>query len=201
MMDTIALGREAWQRIKKNERATWTDWLAIGYAMQAGRNAAMKIAGCNRPLGRKYTAVIRHWLETSGFADLDNQERWKSIFVVEHLAAIEKWRATLPETTRLHLNHPCAVMSHFKRATGCKQRQNHKNGISPSVRPSAVALPAQDRIRVVYDALRATRSGDLMILALAATKALDAFNAGQQPPADPAQPRPANHAAEQHAAA
>src|SRR5262245_57809908 len=48
----IAEGEAAWTRLSKSR--TFEDWRAVGRALMAGRNRAMREAGTNRPWGKQY---------------------------------------------------------------------------------------------------------------------------------------------------
>jgi hypothetical protein len=59
---TIAAGRDAWQRLRERERATWSDWLIVGRALIIGRTEALKIAKTNCPVGSRYNSAMGRWL-------------------------------------------------------------------------------------------------------------------------------------------
>ncbi|MET4372560.1 hypothetical protein ABIA99_005269 [Bradyrhizobium sp. LB12.1] len=43
--DKVALGREAWQRIRARGEKTFADWVLIGKALAIGRAECLRIAG------------------------------------------------------------------------------------------------------------------------------------------------------------
>ena len=49
----VRQGTAAWKRLKKDK--SWTDWLAVGEALQVGRELAMYQAGTNEPSGKGYS--------------------------------------------------------------------------------------------------------------------------------------------------
>jgi hypothetical protein len=48
--EIVRLGRAAWERLKKG-RASWSDWVLVGLALQEGRAIAMRNAGVSSPIG------------------------------------------------------------------------------------------------------------------------------------------------------
>jgi hypothetical protein len=103
----IKRGQDAWQRHKSD--ATWTDWLAIGEALDIGRSDAMAAAGTNKPEGSRYNKLFGKWLKDHGFDDIDQGDRKRLFDVLEHRSEIEQWRKSLPQTTRLRLNNPSTI--------------------------------------------------------------------------------------------
>jgi hypothetical protein len=119
---TVRLAQEAWHRLRHDQ--TWDDWRQVGAAHVIGRNGAMHEAGVNRPLGRRYQAAFAAWLKKCGFENLDKADRSRLFVVMDHLDEIETWRATLPPTERLRLNHPSAVLRKWKSAHAASPNQN-----------------------------------------------------------------------------
>jgi len=74
-------------------------------------------AHLNKPEGRNYNAAFGRWQKQCGFADLDKAARSRLFEMMDHLAEIEAWRATLTVTRRLDLNHPTSVVRRWKAAT------------------------------------------------------------------------------------
>jgi hypothetical protein len=112
----IKTGVECWQAIGRAE--SFEAWVKIGKALQIGRDHALKTTGANRPEGRRYCAEFSQWIERHGFAEMQKSVRSVSIELVEHLAEIESWRATLPEKQRKRLVHPLSVTRRWRAATG-----------------------------------------------------------------------------------
>jgi hypothetical protein len=111
----ITLGQAAWHRLRKG--STFEDWKQVGAAHVIGRAAAMHEARINKPEGRNYNAAFGRWQQRCGFEDLDKAARSRLFEMMDHLAGIETWRATLTVTQRLDLNHPTAIMRRWKAAT------------------------------------------------------------------------------------
>jgi hypothetical protein len=111
----IQRGKDAWKKHKSD--ATWLDWIAIGEAHMLLRQEAMSTAHTNQPIGSRYNADFGDLLRRHGFDDMDKADRARLFEVMEHRVAIEQWRATLPQTTRLRVNHPSTVLRRWKAAT------------------------------------------------------------------------------------
>ena len=121
---TILHGQEAWHRLGRDH--TWEDWKQVGAALVIGRSGAMREAGVNRPVGRRYNAAFAAWLEEFGFENLDKADRSRLFAVIDHLQQIETWRATLTPPERFRLNHPSAVFRKWKSANAISQNQNSR---------------------------------------------------------------------------
>jgi hypothetical protein len=126
--DTLRRGQEAWHRLKKG--STFGDWKQVGAAHVLGRTAAMREAHVNKPEGRNYSAAFGRWQKQYGFEDLDKAARSRLFEMMDHLAAIEAWRATLTVTQRLDLNHPNSVVRRWKAATA-KPKEANEHKVSP----------------------------------------------------------------------
>jgi hypothetical protein len=111
----IVLAKAAWHRLKKG--STFEDWKQVGAAHVIGRTAAMSEAHVNKPEGRNYNVAFGRWQQQCGFEDLDKAARSRLFEMMDHLAKIEAWRATLTVTQRLDLNHPTAIVRRWKAAT------------------------------------------------------------------------------------
>jgi hypothetical protein len=121
---TILHGQEAWHRLGRDH--TWENWSHVGAALLIGRSGAMREAGVNRPVGRRYNVLFAAWLNKFGFENLDKADRSRLFAVMDHLHEIETWRATLTPTQRLRLNHPSAVFRKWKSANAISQNQNSR---------------------------------------------------------------------------
>jgi hypothetical protein len=113
--DDVRAGQEAWQRLRSN--ATWEDWKQVGKAHVIGRAAAMREAHVNRPTGRRYNECFGAWQRKFGFENLDKGDRARLFEVMDRLAEIEDWLATLTTTERLRLNHPSSITRRWKALT------------------------------------------------------------------------------------
>jgi hypothetical protein len=111
----IRSGREALDRIANCQ--AWADWLSIGAALLIGRNAAMREANTNQPVGRRYNEVFGDWLARLGFDRIDKSVRARLMECMDHRAEIETWRSTLAINKRMELNHPTTVLRHWRAAT------------------------------------------------------------------------------------
>jgi hypothetical protein len=144
---TIRCGQEAWHRLKKG--STFEDWKQVGAAHVLGRTEAMREAHVNKPEGRNYNAAFGRWQKRCGFEDLDKAARSRLFEMMDHLAQIETWRATLTVTQRLDLNHPTSVVRRWRAATA-KPKQEDEHKVSPvqKLKDELVNLQEQnDRMR------------------------------------------------------
>jgi hypothetical protein len=193
--DPIEAGRAAWQRLRQEGRRSWDDWMLVAKALAAGRSKAMLQAKANRPVGTTYVRIFGAWLREHDLADMDNQARYRALICLEHIVAIEAWRATLTQRERDRWNHPNSCWLHYRRslkpASAAPSRfvkasmPSHKHG-----RP--IHWP-QDCVRRAHEAMLKSRSHDLLVLARCALEAairsetdlVELLNA-----APPASPRP-----------
>jgi hypothetical protein len=63
----IERGQAAWQRLLSNEQETWSDWLAIGEAIEEASAAMMRALGLNRPEGKRWADNFGDGLRETGF--------------------------------------------------------------------------------------------------------------------------------------
>jgi hypothetical protein len=115
--DAIAEGRAAWAQIRQRALSTWTNWLSVGHALIAGRNAVMRQTGSNRPFGGKYNQAMGVWLKANGFETINTQERYSAIKCAESETEIEAWRETLNDVQRRRYQSANANLNYWKRAT------------------------------------------------------------------------------------
>ena len=94
--DAVALGLEAWARLKKG--TSWEDWKLIGKALLVGKEEVLKKTSGKK--GRRYIEEFSHWIEEHGFGEIDKADRTKLISIMENLEEIEEWRASLTEWQR-----------------------------------------------------------------------------------------------------
>jgi hypothetical protein len=162
----IKRGQEAWHRHKNN--ATWNDWLAIGEALQIGRQDAMAAAGTNQPAGSKYNAVFGEWLARHQFDDIDKSDRSRLMEVMDNLAAVNVWRETLTQTARLRYNHPNTVLRKWKATVAPKKPKDESK---PTLRDTNIHLSEElETMKAHVAELEAARESDVVSLALTATE-------------------------------
>jgi len=150
--DIIRAGQEAWQRLRSH--ATWQDWKQVGKAHVAGRGTAMREAHVNEPSGHRYKEAFGSWQKQCGFEALDKGDRARLFEVMDHLAEIEAWLATLAATERMRLNHPTTVLRKWKKSTAVPD---------PSVikKPSPYAQLQDAHQQLIEDHHRLEREIDL----------------------------------------
>jgi hypothetical protein len=164
--DMIAAGRAAWERLRQEGRRSWDDWVLVAKALAAGRSKAMQKAKCNKPVGTTYVRIFGAWLREHDLADMDNQARYRALVCLEHIVAIEAWRATLTQRERDRWNHPNSCWMHYRRSlkpasvaprrvvnTKAKKGYGH-----------AVHWP-QDVVKRVAMAIRENYSADCFVMA------------------------------------
>ena len=108
-------GQAAWKRLQKCK--SWSDWMAVGEALLAGRTVAMQAAETNRPEGKAYNQIFSQWIARYGLSEIDKSARAKLLYVMEHRGEIEDFRAHLPINVRMELNHPVSVLRRWQAAT------------------------------------------------------------------------------------
>lgn len=125
---SVAAGT-AWKWIKSGEKKieeiqkrTVIEWKRIGEGFRIGRAWARREAGIpdgtNQPidgrLGRGFSTKFHEWLAAYGLADIDEKTRHDlSKFMDSN--DIQAWHAALPDSKRLKLNHPTAIVRAWKR--------------------------------------------------------------------------------------
>ena len=97
----------------------WSDWIAVGRAVEVGRAEAMRQAHTNAPKGRLYADALHRWLLRTGLIKVigDKGARTRLLELIEHLPKVAAWRNTLPANKRLELNHPNSVWRSWKKST------------------------------------------------------------------------------------
>ena len=88
----------------------------------------MHTAHVNKPEGRRYNQEYSDLLKAYGFAGIDKAVRSKLFFILDNIAAIEKWLATVPANKRLELNHPQTIWRAYQRTVV----REPKDGKKPS---------------------------------------------------------------------
>jgi len=111
--DPVALGREAWLRIKDAAPKNWDNWKALGEALLIGRQEAMARAN-GRTSGKTYSRAFYDWLQLQGLGDIDKSDRAKLIQIMDNLEEVEALRATWSEGERAKRNCPSAIWQPWK---------------------------------------------------------------------------------------
>ena len=173
--DAVSDGVAAWSRIRERERASWADRVAVGRALIIGRAVSLGTAETNRPVGSRYNRAMGQWLREHDLADINNQERYRCLLVLENLPAISAWRDGLDEAKRRRLNHPNAIWAHWRQSTKpAAPRQKVAEDASPSQMVYAAAEAArrgkaiyrsQAALRRAHQAMLDAGSNDLLVLA------------------------------------
>jgi hypothetical protein len=161
-MDTIEAGRDAWQRLQAHQRTAWTDWVTVGRALQAGRAAALVAAKVKTPFGAVYTRMFGTWLRENGLDGVGQQVRHRLLKCMEHLDAIERWRATLTEVRRSKYNHPDGVWAHWHRDMQAGPPRAYSRPYRPLNTSGGRATHAGYHRAVSFDQDMVKRAGDAM---------------------------------------
>ncbi len=103
-MRTIRAGRDAWRAIDKAQ--SFEAWRSIGAALAIGKAHALRVTGANRAAGQHYCREFGKWVKENGFDHMPKSTRSHAIEMFENIAAIEAWRANLPEKQRRRLGGP-----------------------------------------------------------------------------------------------
>ena len=107
-------GRQAWKSLKSDE--TWEKWVAIGRAIEIGRNETMRALHTNQPKGGQWGRVFGAWLDENGFDEIDKGVRSRLQNCLDHQTEIDAWRQNIGLAQRLQLNHPNAVWRRWQAA-------------------------------------------------------------------------------------
>jgi hypothetical protein len=110
------------KRIEEIQRRTVIEWKKIGEGFRIGRAWAKREAGIadgtNQPidgrLGRGFSTKFSEWLAAYGLNDIDEKTRHDLSKFMDS-AEIQAWHAALPDSKRLKLNHPTAIVRAWKR--------------------------------------------------------------------------------------
>jgi hypothetical protein len=150
--ETVRRGQHAWARVRGNH--TWDDWLQVGAALGILRTEAMREAHVNDPFGRIYNEAFGALLGKFGFENIDKGDRARLFEVMDKLAEIERWRATLTQSQRLPLNHPTTVLRRWKTAMVVTSPQDpRKASAVAKLKQSIVALSEENhRLKREVDA-------------------------------------------------
>jgi hypothetical protein len=141
----IQSGTEALGRLTSD--CTWCDWCQVGEALLVGRHAAMREANTNRPEGRPYNEAFGRWLGRYGFDKLDRGDRTRLLECMQHLSAIEVWRATLTTNQRLQWNHPATVLRRWKAVHVVAKSEKKPSPFAETKQALADQIEENDRLR------------------------------------------------------
>ncbi len=158
---TIRAGRDAWQAIDK--AGSFEAWRSIGAALAIGKAHALRVTGANRASGQRYCQEFGKWVEEHGFDQMPRSTRSHAIEMFENIAAIEAWRATLPDKQRRRLRGPQINVRRWRASTANgKSLIDLKREAMRAWRRfvgCAQALPA-DQARSLWQAALAEVSGE-----------------------------------------
>ena len=164
---TIAAGKSAWVRLKK-DGSRLHDFKLIGEALLAGRRVCMQQVNAARPRGVRYVVAYSHWLQTHDFDEIVKTTRQTSALIAENWTEVSAWLRTLPAERRTRLCHPQVVWREFQtrnrkpKAARDKDKTTWRNrqGISELQAKLAVdavrrIMPCDDPAEIVSTAFRA----------------------------------------------
>jgi hypothetical protein len=126
----VERGRQAWRSLRNDE--TFEKWIAIGRAIEIGRNEMMRLLHSNRPAGAQWSRVFGAWLSENGFDEIDKGVRSRLQNCLDNLPAIEMWRQNIGLGQRLQLNHPNTVWRKWQAAKEMPQRADRSTSPPPN---------------------------------------------------------------------
>lgn len=112
--EAVRRGQRAWESLRNGE--SWENWITVGRAIEAGRNAIMRILHTNVPKGKAYNTHFTPFLTETGFDKIDAAVRTRLQKCLDNLPDIEQWRSGIGLGRRLELNHPTAVWRAYEKA-------------------------------------------------------------------------------------
>jgi hypothetical protein len=125
----VERGRQAWKSLRSDE--TFEKWIAIGRAIEIGRNETMRALHTNRPFGAQWSRVFGAWLSENGFDEIDKGVRSRLQNCLDNLPAIEAWRQNIGLGQRLQLNHPNTVWRKWHAAARAAAPTKNDGSTSP----------------------------------------------------------------------
>jgi hypothetical protein len=119
-IDIIAAAQEAARRLIGGQ--CYEDWKAVGLAARILRGQAMVEAGTNKPEGKRYAAAFSRKIADAKLDKILGGNEHKALRsrlldLIDHIDAVEAWRATLPTNRRLELNYPITVWKQWQKST------------------------------------------------------------------------------------
>jgi hypothetical protein len=113
----IMEGALALRRIHAHE--DYHHWHAVGRALLRLQHEAMHLSGSNSPQGRAYTAMrAALGSRVPDLETINKTARAHAVWLAQNFAAVEAWRATLPDDARLQMNHPSVIRRRYDAAHG-----------------------------------------------------------------------------------
>jgi len=137
-------GRKAISKLEwdAKKRLTYDTWLSACEAVDAARKEALEevgLTGSNLPhhrLGGGFNKVLSRILHREQLDSeiIDSKTRGEAFKIIEHRAAIEKWRRGLGPAKRASLNHPHSIWENFKKTLpkAPKQPKKTRNRVMPA---------------------------------------------------------------------
>lgn len=152
----VERGREAWQSLRRDE--TWEKWVAIGRAIEAGRNFIMRdVLHTNQPKGRAWSETFGWWLKHNGFDEIDKSVRSRLQSCLDNLPEIEAWRQEIGLTLRLQLNHPNAVLRRWQATRQIPSASGASNS-RPGLRE--INMKLQEEVDAMTSKIRRLEDGE-----------------------------------------
>jgi hypothetical protein len=130
----IRAGAAAWRAASADKTHSFEAYKAIGAALLIGRDHAMKAVGVDTPHGRRYSGAFRQWMQNYGFGGMPEVTRKHIVMLTENAAAIESWRAGLPQRERNRIGNA----QHMVRRWQASRKNGHGKCLA-YVRRDAIA--------------------------------------------------------------
>ena len=147
----VERGRQAWKSLRNDE--TFEKWIAIGRAIEIGRNETMRALHTNRPAGAQWSRVFGAWLGENGFDEIDKGVRSRLQNCLDNLPAIESWRQNIGLGQRLQLNHPNTVWRKWQAAQAAP-KGNDRSVSPPPNRKDMEIVRLQEELDAANKKLR-----------------------------------------------
>jgi hypothetical protein len=140
--ECLRAGQEAWKRLLSCH--TRHDWMLVGKALQLLRVEAMHSAHTNKPEGRRYNQEFSDLLKANGFAGIDKATRSRLFAILNNIAEIERWLATVPTNKKLRLNHPNTIWRAYQKTAVKKSEDDTKKKPSHVERLTASLIESEE---------------------------------------------------------